>query len=90
MYIDEALPRDESVSDGYGCPLCVGVLMSIAVILMVLVEMPHMAEAVTCSTLEMIPCLRPLTYSSPPSPICCQKVKLTMSSTFVTSRSHVG
>ncbi|KAG4911437.1 hypothetical protein JHK84_051913 [Glycine max] len=40
-----------------------------------LVEMSPMAEAVTCSPVELSPCLGAITSSSPPSTTCCQKVR---------------
>ncbi|XP_028784391.1 non-specific lipid-transfer protein 2-like [Neltuma alba] len=52
-------------------------LMVIAVVLVILAaaELPHMAEAVTCSPAALSPCIGAITSSSPPSSQCCQKLK---------------
>lgn len=45
----------------------------VAVVLVVVVS--PVAEAVTCSPVELSPCLGAITSSSPPSNACCQKVR---------------
>lgn len=54
------------------------VLQVVVVVLVVVVVVSsdiEMAEAVTCSPVELSPCLGPITTSSPPTSICCQKVR---------------
>ena len=47
----------------------------IVLVALVLLVIPPMAEAVTCSPVELSPCLGAITSSSPPSTTCCQKVR---------------
>ncbi|KAL1361275.1 hypothetical protein HN51_068199 [Arachis hypogaea] len=47
----------------------------LVVALMVLVEVAPMAEAVTCTPTELSPCLGAITGGSPPSSVCCQKLR---------------
>ncbi|CAL0317315.1 unnamed protein product [Lupinus luteus] len=42
---------------------------------LLLVEVSPFAEAVTCSPVELSPCLGSITSSSPPSSTCCQKLR---------------
>ncbi|KAK7271636.1 hypothetical protein RJT34_27700 [Clitoria ternatea] len=50
----------------YGCVI-------IAIVMMIL--MSEKGEAVTCSPVQLSPCLGAITSSSPPSSTCCQKVR---------------
>ncbi|RDX97152.1 hypothetical protein CR513_20108, partial [Mucuna pruriens] len=53
-------------------------VFGIAVVLVVVVvaaELSVKAEGVTCSPVELSPCLGAITSSSPPTSTCCQKVR---------------
>ncbi|KAK7295763.1 hypothetical protein RJT34_18675 [Clitoria ternatea] len=47
----------------------------VVVALLLLVELGPMAEAVTCSPLQLSPCLPAMSSSSAPPPLCCQRLK---------------
>lgn len=47
----------------------------VMVAVQLLVEVSPKAEAVTCTPVELSPCLGAITSSQPPSTICCQKVR---------------
>ncbi|KAK7255022.1 hypothetical protein RIF29_28423 [Crotalaria pallida] len=53
--------------------VCAKVVVVLALVL--LVEVSPFAEGVTCSPVELSPCLGAITSSSPPSATCCQKVR---------------
>ncbi|KAI9127874.1 hypothetical protein K1719_000867 [Acacia pycnantha] len=44
-------------------------------VLLVAVDLPHTAEAVTCSLIALSPCMAAISSSSPPSSECCDKLK---------------
>ena len=50
-------------------------LMVVMVVVLSTVELPHMAEAVTCDPMALSPCAGAISSSSPPSNECCQKLK---------------
>ncbi|XP_054787584.1 non-specific lipid-transfer protein 2-like [Prosopis cineraria] len=52
--------------------VCLVVMM---VMILVVVELPHTVEAVTCSPVALSPCMGAISSSSPPSSECCQKLK---------------
>ena len=54
-----------------------GVMTLMVMVVLVLsgVELPRMAEAVTCSPLTLSPCAGAISSSSPPSSLCCQRLK---------------
>lgn len=56
--------------------------LGIVILMVILGEVPHMAEGVTCSPTELAPCLGAISSSSPPSTTCCQKVILFFSLSF--------
>jgi len=51
------------------------VFLAIVVVAVVVMEVAPKAEGVTCSPVELSPCLGAITSSSPPSSTCCQKVR---------------
>ncbi|KAK4284171.1 hypothetical protein QN277_001039 [Acacia crassicarpa] len=52
----------------------VGVSLMVLVLL-VAVDLPRTAEAVTCSPIALSPCMAAILSSSPPSNECCDKLK---------------
>ncbi|KAL2335760.1 hypothetical protein Fmac_016973 [Flemingia macrophylla] len=48
---------------------------TVVVAVLLLVEVIPEAESVTCSPVELSPCLGSITSSSPPSSTCCQKAR---------------
>ncbi|KDP35032.1 hypothetical protein JCGZ_09320 [Jatropha curcas] len=48
---------------------------SLIVFLLLLGETLQVAMAVTCNPVELTPCAKAITSSSPPSTICCSKLK---------------
>ncbi|BBG99569.1 Bifunctional inhibitor/lipid-transfer protein/seed storage 2S albumin superfamily protein [Prunus dulcis] len=53
-----------------GVALCVVVMVAVMVS-----EEARMAEAVTCSPVQLSSCLGPINSGSPPSTTCCQKLR---------------
>ncbi|KAJ1442568.1 Non-specific lipid-transfer protein type 2 [Sesbania bispinosa] len=58
-----------------GCGVSVGAIALVLLVAVVVLEVSPMAEAVTCSPVQLSPCLGAITSSSPPSSTCCQKVR---------------
>ncbi|XP_047154212.1 non-specific lipid-transfer protein 2-like [Vigna umbellata] len=50
-------------------------VFAVVVVAVVAMEVAPTAEGVTCSPVELSPCLGAITSSSPPSTVCCQKVR---------------
>ncbi|BAU00915.1 hypothetical protein VIGAN_11005400 [Vigna angularis var. angularis] len=50
-------------------------VFAVVVVAVVAMEVAPTAEGVTCSPVELSPCLAAITSSSPPSTLCCQKVR---------------
>ncbi|KAJ1443219.1 Non-specific lipid-transfer protein type 2 [Sesbania bispinosa] len=48
---------------------------AVMLVALLLVDVVPMAEAVTCSPVELSPCLGAISSSSPPSSTCCQKLR---------------
>ncbi|WZZ61743.1 hypothetical protein YC2023_061850 [Brassica napus] len=46
-----------------------------AIVAVLLVILAPAAEAVTCSPMQLSPCAQAITSSSPPSALCCAKLK---------------
>ncbi|CAN8288496.1 unnamed protein product [Cochlearia groenlandica] len=60
---------------GLALVMCVSLLaFTAALLLMTLAEIP-VVEGVTCSPSELSPCAAALTSSSPPSGLCCSKLR---------------
>ncbi|KAK4256126.1 hypothetical protein QN277_009034 [Acacia crassicarpa] len=54
--------------------MCVMSLTVMVVLILAAVDLPHMAEAVTCTPLSLSPCAAAISSSSPPSSLCCQRL----------------
>ncbi|XP_028784392.1 non-specific lipid-transfer protein 2-like [Neltuma alba] len=53
----------------------VSLVVMVVLTVFVAVELPHMAEAVTCSPAALSSCMGAISSSAPPSSECCQKLK---------------
>ncbi|XP_061337379.1 non-specific lipid-transfer protein 2-like [Gastrolobium bilobum] len=62
--------KKKKVRTASGVAVCAIVVMTLLVM-----EVIPITEAVTCSPVELSPCLGAITSSSPPSSTCCQKVR---------------
>ncbi|KAK8981468.1 hypothetical protein V6N11_027884 [Hibiscus sabdariffa] len=51
------------------------VLAAAAVVVVLLLAEAELSTAVTCSPTELSPCVSAITTSSPPSRLCCSKIK---------------
>ncbi|KAI9110613.1 hypothetical protein K1719_018479 [Acacia pycnantha] len=49
-------------------------LMVMVVLILAVVELPHMAEAAMCSPLSLTPCAAAISSPSPPSSLCCERL----------------
>jgi len=53
-----------------------GIVYAVVVVAIVFLgEETYMAKALTCSPVEFSPCLGSITTSSPPTSVCCQKLR---------------
>ncbi|BAU00919.1 Non-specific lipid-transfer protein [Vigna angularis] len=50
-------------------------VFAVVVVAVVAMEVAPTAEGVTCSPVELSPCLGAITSSSPPTTACCQKLR---------------
>ncbi|XP_022889815.1 non-specific lipid-transfer protein 2-like [Olea europaea var. sylvestris] len=46
-----------------------------AVLILLLACGAHVSESVTCNPTELSPCMSAISSGSPPSPLCCSKIK---------------
>lgn len=51
------------------------VVIAVAVVAVALLSEAPVAEAATCSPTELSPCIAAITSSSPPSSLCCSKLR---------------
>ncbi|GMJ06612.1 Tracheary Element Differentiation-related 4 [Hibiscus trionum] len=54
---------------------CMAVLAAAAVVVLLLLAEAEVSTAVTCSPTQLSPCVGAITSSSPPSQLCCSKIK---------------
>ncbi|OIT05350.1 non-specific lipid-transfer protein 2 [Nicotiana attenuata] len=49
--------------------------LALFIVLVLLIAEAHISVAVTCSAIQLSPCLGAITSNSPPSRLCCSKIR---------------